>query len=59
MTGTEAAIPEEDAQGLAAAVVAEDAVAADAVANVAEEAEEAHVAKIYGERLIQLPLDLY
>ncbi len=59
MTGTEAAIPEEDAQGLAVAVVAEDAVAADAVANVAEEAEEAHVAKIYGERLIQLPLDLY
>ena len=59
MTGPEAAIPEEDAQGLAAAVVAEDAVAADAVANVAEEAEEAHVAKIYGERLIQLPLDLY
>ncbi len=59
MTGTEPAIPEEDAQGLAAAVVAEDAVAADAVANVAEEAEEAHVAKIYGERLIQLPLDLY
>ena len=59
MTGTEAAIPEEDEQGLAAAVVAEDAVAADAVANVAEEAEEAHVAKIYGERLIQLPLDLY
>ncbi len=46
MTGTETTIPEEDAQGLAAAVVAEDAVAADAVANVAEEAEEAHVAKI-------------
>ena len=59
MTGTEAAIPEEDAQGLAAAVVAEEVVAADAVAEVAEEAEEAHVAKIYGERLIQLPLDLY
>ncbi len=59
MTGTEPAIPEEDAQGLAAAVVAEEVVAADAVAEVAEEAEETHVAKIYGERLIQLPLDLY
>ena len=37
MTGTEPAIPEEDAQGLAAAVVAEEVVAADAVAEVAEE----------------------
>jgi segregation and condensation protein A len=29
------------------------------VVAVADEVEEAHVAKIYGERLIQLPLDLY
>jgi segregation and condensation protein A len=46
MSGTEPAIPEEDAQDVAVVAVAEDA-------------EEAHVAKIYGERLIQLPLDLY
>jgi segregation and condensation protein A len=46
MTGTESAIPEEDASGAAPVVVA-------------DEVAEAHVAKIYGERLIQLPLDLY
>ena len=45
MTGTESAIPEEDVPDATAVAVAEDV-------------EEAHVAKIYGERLIQLPLDL-